>query len=528
MVIEKNNQNRNEMEPEITNQENKTAGAEKPAGKVWLVGAGPADVGLLTLKAKEVLEKADVVVYDHLVGPGILALIPRSAKKIDVGKISGNHPVPQNEINQILVEETRKGLRVIRLKGGDPFLFGRGGEELEELCRHQIPFEIVPGVTSAISVPAYQGIPVTHRDYCSSVHIITGHTKNLARADIDFPSLVKFGGTLVFLMGVASLPVICKELMDAGMEPSMPAAVLEQGTTAHQRRVVSDLANLPAEAEKAEIRTPAIIVVGKVCSLAEQFHWAEDRPLGTKKIMVTRPKDRSSALTARLRELGAEVVETPTIETDIILNNKTFDEILKDLSKYKWIAFTSPFGVKVFFEKLQELRIDIRTLAGLKFAAIGSATQKMIEEKGILVDLVPETYDGKALGEALMKRLLNEETNGKEQKILLPRARIGTEDVLKPLEESGLPFEDLPIYDTIDAPETEQNWYDESIDYVAFTSASTVRGFVKMAKDIDYTKVKAVCIGEQTARAAESHGMQTFIAEKATIESMVECFLNLS
>ncbi len=501
----------------------------KSIGKVWLVGAGPHDTGLFTLKGKAVLEQADVVVYDHLVSQGILAMIPKTAKVINVGKISGDHPVPQKEINQILVEEGLSGKRVVRLKGGDPFLFGRGGEELEEICKHGIPFEVVPGVTSAISVPAYNGIPVTHRDYCSSVHIITGHTKNLERADIDFPALVKFGGTLVFLMGVASMPVICRELMDAGMDPAMPAAILEKGASAHQRRVVSDLEHLPEEAAKAEIQAPAIIVVGKVCSLAEQFHWAEDRPLGTMKIMVTRPKDRSSNLAEKLREHGAEVVEVPTIETDMILETDALHDAMANISEYHWVAFTSPFGVKIFFQKLIEYKIDVRRLAGLKFAAIGSATQKAIEEKGVFVDLVPEKYDGKALGEAIARKLLDEEEiTGEQQVVLIPRARIGTEDVLKPLEEAGILYEDLPVYDTVEAPETDISWYDDSVDFVAFTSASTVRGFVKMAGGIDHTKVKAVCIGEQTAQEARKYGMQTIVAEKATIDSMVECFLSLS
>ena len=501
---------------------------ENNRGKVWLVGAGPGDAGLLTVRGKAVLEQADTVVYDHLVGRSILTMIPKTAGKINAGKFSGDHPVPQNEINRILVEEALKGKRVVRLKGGDPFLFGRGGEELEEICKHGIPFEIIPGVTSAVSVPAYNGIPVTHRDYCSSVHIITGHTRNLERADIDFPSLVQFGGTLVFLMGVASMPVICRELTAAGMDPAMPAAILENGTSAHQRRVVSDLAHLPEEAVKAEIQAPAIIVVGRVCSLAEQFHWAEDRPLGKLKIMVTRPKDRNSVLTAKLQEYGAEVIEVPTIETDVILDNETLDEALKNADEYQWIAFTSPFGFKAFFRRLTELKIDVRKLAGIRFAAIGSATQKAIEEKGILVDLVPETYDGKALGEALARKILKEEEKLEERQIVLfPRARIGTEEVLRPLEEAGVLYEDLPVYDTVEAAEDDIVWYDDSVDYVAFTSASTVRGFAVMAKDIDYAGVKAVCIGEQTAREAEKYGMQTFISEKATIDSMVDCFLSL-
>jgi uroporphyrinogen III methyltransferase/synthase len=502
---------------------------KKSMGKVWLVGAGPHDTGLFTLKGKAVLEQADVVVYDHLVSQGILAMIPKTAKVINVGKISGDHPVPQKEINQILTAEALSGKRVVRLKGGDPFLFGRGGEELEEICRHGIPFEVVPGVTSAISVPAYNGIPVTHRDFCSSVHIITGHTKNLEHADIDFPSLVKFGGTLVFLMGVASMPVICRELIDAGMDPAMPAAILEKGASAHQRRVVSDIKHLPEEAAKAEIQTPAIIVVGRVCSLAEQFHWAEDRPLGTLKIMVTRPKERSSDLAEKLRAHGAEVVEVPTIETDMILDTDSLHDALANIGEYGWIAFTSPFGVKAFFRKLTELKIDVRKLAGLKFAAIGSATQKVIEEKGIFVDLVPEKYDGRALGEALARRLADEEeTVKKRQTVLIPRARIGTEEVLKPLEEAGIPYKDLPVYDTVEVSESDIAWYDDSVDYVAFTSASTVRGFVKLAGDIELTTVKAVCIGEQTAEEARKYGMKTNIAEKATIDSMVECFLALS
>jgi len=309
----------------------------------------------------------------------------------------------------------------------------------------------------------------------------------------------------------------------------MPAAILENGTTAHQRRVVSDLENLPAAAAEAEIKTPAIIVVGKVCSLAEQFHWAEDRPLGRMKILVTRPKERSSSLADKLREHGAEVVEAPTIETDEILDNDTLADALKNIENYDWIAFTSPFGVKVFFQKMADLRFDIRKLAGLKFAAIGSATQKAIEEKGILVDLIPKTYDGKALGETLAKRLMtDEDAEEKKPVILIPRARIGSEEVLKPLEEAGIDFEDLPVYDTTEAEASSLIWYDDSVDYVAFTSASTVRGFVKLAGGIDLTKVKAVCIGEQTAQEAKEYGMKIRIADKATIDSMVDCFLALA
>jgi uroporphyrinogen III methyltransferase/synthase len=242
-------------------------------GKVWLVGAGPGDPGLMTLKGKAVLEQAEVVLYDQHMSEGILAMIPQGAKRISTGEISESRPAAQPEINRILVEEALSGKRVVSLKGGDPLVFSWGGEELEELAGYGISFEVVPGVTSALAAPAYAGIPVTHKDYCSSVHIIMGHAKNLERRDIDFPSLVKLGGTLVFLKGESTLPVICKELTNAGMDPEMPAAVLENGTSPGQRQVVSNLRNLAEEAAKADIKPPAVIIVGKVCSLAELFHW---------------------------------------------------------------------------------------------------------------------------------------------------------------------------------------------------------------------------------------------------------------
>ena len=247
-------------------------------GKVWLVGAGPGDAGLLTLKGKQVLSEADVVVYDALVGPGVLSLIPEGAKLIFAGKRAGNHYLRQEETNRVLLEEAQKGNKVVRLKGGDPFLFGRGGEELELLAANGVPFEVVPGITSAISVPAYNGIPVTHRDFCSSVHIITGHRRKDQSYDIDFEALVRTKGTLLFLMGIAALPDICAGLLAAGMDPDMPAAVLEKGTTADQHRILATVGTLEAVCAAATVMTPAIIVVGKVCSLADDFSWFEKRP----------------------------------------------------------------------------------------------------------------------------------------------------------------------------------------------------------------------------------------------------------
>lgn len=280
-------------------------------GKVWLVGAGPGDIGLFTLKGMEILSQADVVVYDSLVGQGVLAKIPPSARLINVGKRADRHTMKQEQINQVLLEEAQKGYRVVRLKGGDPFLFGRGGEELELLTANGIPYEVVPGVTSSIAVPAYNGIPVTHRDFCSSVHIITGHRRAGREYDIDFQALVNTRGTLVFLMGIAALNDICQGLLDAGMDPKMPAAVLQKGTTSDQKRVVATVATLKEEVERQGIETPAIIVVGRVCQLSEEFGWYERLPLAGWKVLVTRPKGRSSRTADELRRKGAEVLELP-------------------------------------------------------------------------------------------------------------------------------------------------------------------------------------------------------------------------
>ncbi len=318
-------------------------------GKVWLVGAGPGDIGLFTLKGLKVLERADVVVYDSLVGQGVLSRIPEGAKLINVGKRASHHIMRQENINQVLLEEAQKGLRVVRLKGGDPFLFGRGGEELELLEENGIPYEVVPGVTSSIAVPAYNGVPVTHRDFCSSVHIITGHKRAGKEYDIDFRALVNTKGTLVFLMGVSALPDICAGLMNAGMEKDMPAAILQKGTTAGQKRIVATVSTLEEEVKRQGIETPAIIVVGKVCTLAEKFGWYEKLPLAGWKVLVTRPKELVSRTADKLREKGAEVLELPAIRTVPMEDQSRLYGAMDQLETYQWIVFTSPTGVRVFF-----------------------------------------------------------------------------------------------------------------------------------------------------------------------------------
>lgn len=490
-------------------------------GKVWLVGAGPSDPGLFTLKGKQVLEQAEAVVYDALVGQSILNMIPREAKRIDVGKRASRHTMPQEEINRVLVEEAKKGLRVVRLKGGDPFLFGRGGEELELLTKEGIPYEVVPGVTSAIAVPAYNGIPVTHRDFCSSLHIVTGHKKRGEPYDIDFEAPVRTRGTLVFLMGVSALGEICSGLQKQGMDPDMPAAILQKGTTAAQKRIVATVSTLEEKVRMQGIETPAIIVVGKVCALADQFAWYESLPLAGKKILVTRPRQLISAMAEKLRWMGAEVLELPAIRTEPILPNERLTECLNNLERYDWVVFTSPTGVQVFFDELKRRKKDVRALACARLAVIGNGTAKALEQQGLFADLMPEIYDGKALGKALADQVRPGEW------VLIPRASLGNRELTEALAKApDILVEDVATYDTFYESQSlideKAEFTEGKIDYAVFTSASTVRGFAQALEGMDFTRVSAVCIGKQTQKAAKEYGMQTFVAEKATMDSVVE------
>ena len=494
-------------------------------GKVWLVGAGPGDAGLFTRKGYEVLQQADVVVYDSLVGDGVLAMIPESARKINAGKRSSHHTMPQWKMNELLLEEAQKGNRVVRLKGGDPFLFGRGGEELELLAEHQIPFEVVPGITSPLAVPAYNGIPVTHRDYTSSLHIITGHKKEGQAYDINFRALVETEGTLVFLMGVASLPDICKGLTDAGMDPQMPAAVLQKGTTAGQKRIVATVSTLQEKVERQGVETPAIIVVGKVCSLADTFAWYEKLPLAGCKILVTRPKALISSMSRRLRVMGAEVLEIPAVETRPIRDSRSLENALGILQEYSWIVLTSPTGVKVFFDRLLESGKDIRSLASARFAVIGEGPAKALRARGIRPDLMPAVYDGDHLGAELAKRIKEDNPDGTE-KILIPRAEKGNHSLAEQLREAGAQVDDIPTYQTIyrkqDVIDVKREFEEGRIFCAAFTSSSIVRAFVQANEGLDFTKVRAACIGKQTKATADSFGMQTEMAEKATMDDLAE------
>lgn len=492
--------------------------------KVYLVGAGPGDAGLLTVRGRELLKEADTVIYDALAGDGILGWIPEEAEQIYVGKRSGCHSSTQEEINKILVEEGKKGRLIVRLKGGDPFVFGRGGEEVQALLDNQIPFEVVPGITSAVAVPAYCGIPVTHRGKASSFHVITGHSEAGKEVSIDYEALVKAGGTLIFLMGVGAAEEICSGLIRAGLSEETPAAFLQEGTTAGQRKVISTVAGLTEDGRTAGIKPPAIMVIGEVCSLGGTCSWAENRALAGRKILVTRPERRASGMTGRLRSAGAEVVELPSVKTELPEDLSGIYRALDEIDKYGWVVFTSPSGAELFFEVMAGRKMDIRFLAGTKIAVIGRATGAILEERGLYPAYMPERYYAKELGEGLAARAGGE-------RILILRAEQGSPELTRPLGEAGISYNDTVLYRTVipgenaQAKRVRQKLAVHDFDYVTFTSGSTVRGFMEILRPEKewLSGFKAVCIGEETKKAAAACGMDCITAEIPTMDSMTEC-----
>lgn len=489
------------------------------SGKVTLIGAGPGDAGLLTIKGKEALQNAEVVVYDRLVGADILEMMSETAEKINVGKESRNHLVPQSGINEILLEKAQAGKNVVRLKGGDSFLFGRGGEELELLCEHNIPFEVIPGVTSALSVPSFAGIPVTHRDFCSSVHIITGHAKQDGELHIDFEALKRLDGTLVFLMSVSSMEFILKGLMNAGMDKAMPAALIERGTHAKQRKLIADIEILAEKARKAEIKSPAILIVGKVCTLSDKFDWFDKLPLKGKTVLVTRPKERAGTLSDKLRRLGAEVLPYPCIETEEIVPCYDAEAAISELSSYQWLVLTSPAGVNALFNLLDRLNLDARALAPVKIAVIGNGTDKELRKYGVKADFIPEIFDAKHLANGLRLLAMPGE------RMLILRAEIGTPELTEILSEDGIAFDDIAVYRTHfrsdDSMLISEKLQNGEIDFVTFTSASTVKGFTQSVKNVDFSKICGICIGESTAKEASIYKIKTVTAKSATIDAII-------
>ena len=476
---------------------------------VYLVGAGPGDIGLLTLKSCEILSAADVVIYDRLADDSILNFCA-GAKKIYVGKSAGKHTLKQTEINQLLVEEARQNKIVVRLKGGDPFVFGRGGEEALYLRENNMPFEIIPGVTSAVAVPAYAGIPVTHRGIATSFAVVTGHEDpTKPESTINWEKISTAVDTLIFLMGISNLPQIVDKLIEHGRAPDTPAALIRWGTKNSQEVIVTTLAEAPNE----KISSPAIFVVGEVVNLREQLKWFETKILFGKKILVTRARAQASKLSNALKNLGAEVIECPTIKIVAPSDNFTaIDAAIKILRGFDLIIFTSANGVEKFFERLKIHGLDARALN--KVAAIGSVTAEKLLSFGIIADVVPKDFVAESLAESL-KNLVD----GK--KILLARAEEAREVLPDALKNFGADVIIAPVYKT--EAETPAQVDFDSIDLITFTSSSTVKNFVAVHGVDALKKIPCAAIGSITARTLRSFEvMPAVVAEVFTISGLVE------
>ena len=459
-------------------------------GLVYLVGGGPGDPGLLTLRAVEVIGRADVVLYDQLAPAEALTYAREGVELIDVGKVGGGKQVPQAETERLIVEHARAGRVVVRLKGGDPFVFGRGGEEARVLRAEGIPYEVVPGVTAGIAAPAYAGIPVTFRGDASGVAFITGH-EDPAKPEtaIDWPALARFPGTLVFYMGVRQLPRIAEQLIAGGRAADEPAAVVERGTLPGQRSLVAPLAELPARATEASIGAPAIILVGPVAALHDELSWLDRRPLSGRTVVVTRARAQASALAARLRDLGAVAVEAPSIRTEPI------DTPLPDPRSYDLVCVTSPNGAARLLEEVG----DARALAGPIIAAIGPGTARALREGGIAADVVPERAVAEGLVEAVQDLPVG--------RVLVVRAQEGREVLPDALRERGAHVDVVALYRTVAEPlDDATRVAAASADYVTFTSASSVRAFLD-ATDRP-PDARLVSIGPATSAELRTRGLE--------------------
>ncbi len=493
---------------------------EKRSGFVTLVGAGPGDAGLLTLAGRDAIADADVVLFDRLVGEGILAMIPPGAERVDVGKRKGDHPVPQDEINRLLVEEAKLGKRVVRLKGGDPYLFGRGAEELEGLIREGIPFRVVPGVTSALAVPAYAGIPLTHRRHASTVHILSGHAGEGRSTGIPCRELARVGGTLVFLMGVSGLEAIVSGLVREGMPPATPAALVENGTNAGQRRLTATVGDIAQKAREAGIASPAVLVVGEVCRLAEEYDWTRFLPLWGKRILAASSRAAAGRLAEKLRRLGAGVDEFAAVTLEPV---RQPDAFWPTLSGCQWLTFTSAFGVETFFAQLREAGRDVRDVAHSRFAVVGARTAEELSRCGIRADFVPGEYNSAALARGLAALMRPGE------RAILFRARDGSAELPSILRDGGIAVDDVAAYDTrrnVLPPEAMERLRAGRYDAATFTSASCVEAFARQLPAATLGQVRAVCIGAVTAAKAVSFGMQAETSPEATLESMAAYLLS--
>ncbi len=499
-------------------------------GKVYLVGAGPGDPGLITVRGKSLLEKAEVVVYDYLANSKLLSYVPDDAELLYVGKIGGakcSHT--QEEINALLVEKVAQGKMVVRLKGGDPFIFGRGGEELEVMYEKGLPFEVVPGITSASAAATYAGIPITHRDHTATVAFLTGHEDpSKEHSNINWEKLATGAGTLVVYMGIKNLPIIVEKLLAFGRPAETPVAVVRWASTPQQKSVTGTLQNIAQVVKDTGITAPALIVIGDVVSLRNKLDWFEKRPLFHKRILVTRTREQASSLVLGLEERGASCLECSTINIQPLEDYKEFDGELERLEEYHWVLFTSINGIKYFFERLHAKGMDARDLKGPAFGCVGKATADALFQYGISADLIPSTFTG----EGLAKSLLDQGVEGRN--ILIPRAKEGQEYLPETLRGAGAQVVVVPVYQNIpedsQAETVRKELGENGIDMVTFTSSSTVSNFIAMLKVESKEElqqllagVKIAAIGPITAKTVVDSGLTVDVeAEEHSVDGLID------
>jgi uroporphyrinogen III methyltransferase / synthase len=494
-------------------------------GTVYLIGAGPGDPGLLTLKAKTCIEQADVVVYDFLASPSLLTYAAKDAQRIYVGKKGGDHTLTQDKINQLLIDKAAQGLTVARLKGGDPFVFGRGAEEAQELLAAGVPYEVIPGVTSAISAPAYAGIPVTHRDHTAFVTFITGHedpTKENSRMQWDI--FARSDATLVFLMGVKNLENIVTQLVAHGKPADTPVALVRWGTTPLQQTVTGTLDTIVTKVRQAKLKSPAVIVVGHVVSLRKELAWFDKKPLFGKNIVITRARAQASGLTQDLTRMGAHCIEIPTIRIQPPADNLPLIHAIGHIDRYDWLVFTSVNGVKFFFDTLFDMGKDVRVLGHLKFACIGPVTKERLAGFGIISDILPKTFRAESVVEAFSQADIQGKT------VLLPRAKKARTILPEELTKMGAIVDEVTAYETVLDKEAGPTLIDllekRQIDAVTFTSSSTVSNFMSLLDPVRapelLKEVIVASIGPITSDTARSFGLEPAIeADPFTIDGLV-------
>jgi uroporphyrinogen III methyltransferase/synthase len=491
-------------------------------GVVYLVGAGPGDPGLLTLRAAELIASADVLLYDRLIPPGALDGAREEAELVYVGKEPGNPAMAQTEIEALMIDRAGAGRSVVRLKGGDPFVFGRGGEEAEALVEAGIAFEVVPGVTAGVAAPAYAGIPITHRDDSSAVAFVTGHEDpDKEGSALDWEALARFPGTLVFYMGLRRLPDIAHRLIEAGRPADQPAAVVERGTTPQQRTVSGTLGSIAEAAESAGLEPPAITVIGQVAAHRDSLAWLERRPLHGRRVVVTRARAQASGLSGRLRELGADVVELPAIRIRPLLDTEEVRRAVAEIDAYALVCLTSANAAQLLLDAMAGAGRDARSLGNAKVAAVGPATAATLAERGVIADVVPES----AVAESLAQALEGLDLGGR--RALVARAAEAREVVPDTLRERGAEVDVVSLYETVaEEPDPDTLAAAGAADYVTFTSSSTVRNLLAAAGGDFAGAARIVSIGPITSDAAREAGLEVHVeAERHDVDGVVEALL---